>query len=202
LPDFLYALTPELFRRIGVEARLTALPAERALINANSGIDDGDMFRPPGIEEIYPNLIMVPEKLVDFEFIAYSKRPEIKIRNFDDLKPYALGFVRGYKNIESRVTQVREVALVTNTEQLFDLIDNDRVDIIIIGRIGKMVNQEAVAHRLTAHQPALFSTGMHLYLHQKHAALVPRLAQALKGMKADGSYRKIVDATLNRATTP
>jgi hypothetical protein len=69
-------------------------------------------------------------------------------------------------------------------------------------RIGKMVNQEALTRRLTTQQLPLFSTGMHLYLHKKHAALVPRLAQALKGMKADGSYLKIQDATLNRATTP
>ncbi len=35
---------------------------------------------------------------------------------------------------------------------------------------------------------------MYLYLHKKHQALVPRLAQALKDMKADGTYNRIMSA--------
>jgi polar amino acid transport system substrate-binding protein len=36
--------------------------------------------------------------------------------------------------------------------------------------------------------PALKDVDMFLYLHKKHEALVPRLAQALREMKADGSH--------------
>jgi polar amino acid transport system substrate-binding protein len=35
---------------------------------------------------------------------------------------------------------------------------------------------------------------MFLYLHKKHEALVPRLAQALRDMKADGSHARILAA--------
>lgn len=35
-----------------------------------------------------------------------------------------------------------------------------------------------------------------MYLNKKHAALVPKLAQALADMKADGSYQKLFDMTL------
>jgi polar amino acid transport system substrate-binding protein len=37
---------------------------------------------------------------------------------------------------------------------------------------------------------------MFIYLHKKHEALVPRVAQALARMKANGSYQRIFDATL------
>ena len=40
--------------------------------------------------------------------------------------------------------------------------------------------------------PALKDVDMYLYLHKKHQALAPRLAQALKDMKADGTYNRIM----------
>ena len=33
---------------------------------------------------------------------------------------------------------------------------------------------------------------MYLYLHRRHEALVPRIAQALREMKSDGSYNRIL----------
>ena len=64
---------------LGVELRLVKLPAERGLINANAGIEDGDLARITGLEKQYPNLVRVPEKLVDLDFTAFSKQrlPEL-----------------------------------------------------------------------------------------------------------------------------
>jgi polar amino acid transport system substrate-binding protein len=33
---------------------------------------------------------------------------------------------------------------------------------------------------------------MYLYLHKKHQALVPKLSQAIRDIKADGSYNRIL----------
>ena len=35
---------------------------------------------------------------------------------------------------------------------------------------------------------------MYLYLHKKHQALVPKLTQAIRDLKADGSYNRILSA--------
>ena len=64
---FLDALAQEVFGRIEVDASVLRLPVERALVNANAGIEDGDMFRAAGFEKDYPNLVQVPEKVLDFE---------------------------------------------------------------------------------------------------------------------------------------
>jgi polar amino acid transport system substrate-binding protein len=42
--------------------------------------------------------------------------------------------------------------------------------------------------------PALKDVDMYLYLHKKHEALVPRLAKALRDMKADGTYNRIMSS--------
>ena len=53
------------FFRLGLSASVTRLPAERSLTNANLGIDDGDILRIKGLEKIYPNLMPIPEKIMD-----------------------------------------------------------------------------------------------------------------------------------------
>jgi len=40
--------------------------------------------------------------------------------------------------------------------------------------------------------PSLKDVDMYLYLNKKHEAHVPRIAQALRDMKADGTYNKIM----------
>ena len=44
--------------------------------------------------------------------------------------------------------------------------------------------------------PALTDVDMYLYLHQRHEALVPKLANVLREMKSDGTYNKIMFSTL------
>jgi polar amino acid transport system substrate-binding protein len=204
LPTFLDDLAHAIFTRLGIEITLTALPAERALINVNTGLDDGDMFRPEGIDSLYPNLIKVPERVLDYEFVAYTKRADIQIHKIEDLKPYIVGFPNGWKKFELRFKQVSEITMTTSIDELYPLIDKDRVDVIIIGRYGgkTTVDKQALALHLIAHEPPLIQADMFIYLNKKHAALLPRVAQALKDIKADGSYKKILDATLNRAQTP
>jgi len=41
-------------------------------------------------------------------------------------------------------------------------------------------------------EPPLVSRKMYLYVHKSHAALVPKIADALRSMKDDGSYQRIV----------
>ena len=40
--------------------------------------------------------------------------------------------------------------------------------------------------------PSLKDVDMYLYLNKKHQALVPRLSQALRELKTDGTYNRIL----------
>ena len=69
----------EALRRIGYGMQSVRLPAERALINANAGIDDGDLLRIGGLQKTYANLIQVPEKVIDLEFVVFSKHTKFPV---------------------------------------------------------------------------------------------------------------------------
>ncbi|MCK7469482.1 MAG: hypothetical protein MZU95_00785 [Desulfomicrobium escambiense] len=68
----------EMFRRVGHAVKSVHMPAERALVIVDEGIDDGTYTRIAGLEKQYPNLVMVPEKVPDFEFAAFGKKKPIQ----------------------------------------------------------------------------------------------------------------------------
>jgi polar amino acid transport system substrate-binding protein len=200
-PGFLDELAKAMFKRIGVEVEVTAVPTERSLINVNSGIDDGDLFRVAGVEAEYPNVIRVPEKIMDNDFVAYTKRGDIRIRGWTDLQPYSVAYTTGWKIYDRNVKGVRDIVTTPSINGLPALLEKNRVDVILMDRWQGQWALQQGGHQFMLQEPPLASVQIFTYLNKKHAALVPRLARALKDMKADGSYQKIYDATLNRAAT-
>ncbi len=166
------------------------------MINANSGIDDGDIFRVAGIERDFPNLIRVPEKVLDFDFVAYTKRTDIRIRSWADLQPYVVAYATGWRTFDLNVKQVKELTKTASIQELFPLLENGRADVILLDRWqGQwIVHQNHYRDHLV--EPPLGRVEMFMYLNKKHAALVPKLAKALADMKADGSYQNIFDRIL------
>lgn len=85
---FLDLIAVEAFRRNGLKLVLITPPAERGLKNANDGIEVGEIARVAGMEKEYPNLIPVPEKMMDMNFVAFANSPLISINGWSSLKPY------------------------------------------------------------------------------------------------------------------
>lgn len=195
---FLDLLIPEIFRRIGVEAVATQYIAasERAMMFANSGFDDGVAMRIRGLEKTYPNLIRVDEKVLDNDFVAYASRPLQLAASFQGLRGYEVGHIHGWKIFEAGVPAEVAVTKAKDAEQLFLLLENDRVELILFERWQG--NQFIKEHGKRAYmlRPPLASTEMFMYLHKKHAHLVGPAARSLRAMKTDGSYQSIAMQSL------
>jgi|GEM_PF-230052 len=188
----------EAFKRIGVPLRIVRLPSERALINADEGIDDGNYARIKEIGEFCPNLVLVPESVLKFEFVIFTKRLRFKPAGWESLKPYNMGIVRGWKILEANITGTKSLIKAKNERILFGLLNSDRVDAIVYDRLQGLVLLRELKYRdIYLLRPPLVVRDMYLHLHKKHAALVPRLTDAMRGMKKDGTYNKIVRQVLN-----
>lgn len=195
-PGFLEQVAREAFRRIGREIEVDTLPGERSLINTEAGLDDGDLMRAPGFEKAYPNLVQVPEKIGDMDFVAYTNRKDIQGPiTWDALANYAVGYTSGWK-IYDRNVKAKDVSKARTIDDLFPLLEQKRVDLILIDRWQGLyaAHMQGAAVRLL--EPPITSSPMYIYLNKKHAAIIPDVARALATMKKDGSYKKIFDATL------
>lgn len=181
-------LVKEAFSRIGEQAIITLLPSERSLINANQGVNDGDLVRIDGIDRLYPNLVKVPEKICDFDFVAFSKNADLELADWDSLKPYSVGIIAGWKILEVNVHS-NILLKVATPELLFKLLNNDRADMVIYNKIeGFGIIKDLNLKDIHVIDPPFESREMFLYLNKKHLPLIQKLAQALRTMKEDGTY--------------
>jgi polar amino acid transport system substrate-binding protein len=188
----------EAFKSIGVPMRIVHVPSERALINANEGIDDGNYARVEGMNEMYPNLVRVPENITKFEFVAFSKRLNFRITDWDSLKPYDVGIITGWKILEANLVRAKSLTRVKNANILFDLLHNDKTDIIVYDqRQGLALLKKLRYTDIHIMRPPLAVKDMYLYLHKKHKDLVPLLTEAIRYIKENGTYNKIVNEVLN-----
>ncbi len=194
---FVDLVVGEALKQLGYTLKSVLLPAERALINANAGIDDGELLRIAGLQQIYTNLIQVPEKIIDMEFVVFTRHASFKVEGWNSLKPYAVAFNTGWKILERNVPDTLEKTLLNNEYQLFSVLMKDRTDVIIYSRwLGLGYIQQAHLQGVKMLLPPLARRGMYVYLHKKHARLVTKLAEALREMKTNGRYQAIFKEVL------
>lgn len=183
----------EAFRRLGLALEIVNFPSERALINANEGVEDGSYSRVEGLEQQYPNLIRVAEELTTFEFVAFSAGARFKTTDWRSLQPYTVGIVTGWKILERNITAVKSLTKVRDEKLLFGLLAAGKADVVVYARLqGRVVLQQLGMRGITELEPPLAVKSMYLYLHKRHAGLVPRLEQTLREMKKDGTMQRIV----------
>lgn len=188
----------EAFHRIGVALEIVHLPAERSLQNANEGIEQGVFVRVEGMEKVYPNLRRVPEKISEYEFVAFSKRSDIRINGWDSLRDYHVAIVTGWKILEQNILQTQSLIKVRDAALLFQVLVDNKVDLVVYNKLdGYGVIKAMGLQGIHALQPPLATRDMFLYLHSSQQDRIPKLTEALQAMKRDGTYDGLQQQTLS-----
>lgn len=192
-------IAKEVFRRVGQDAEIHILPGERSLINLNQGIDDVTFVRIKGLERVYPNIRMVPEKVMDWMFVGFKKLPNTVISDWRGLKPYSVAYMNGWKIFEENVKHAKFITKVGSPQILFYMLENDRADIILYEKWSglKVIRDRNWTH-VRKIEPPLAVREMFMYVHKKHETVVPALTAALRALKADGTYDRIFQMTLGK----
>lgn len=193
----------ELFSRLGLKAEVTFNPAAaRALQLADDGSDDGLAARIAGLEKDYPNLVRVPEPIFVNDFIAAGAAPAGGILGWDDLRPHSVAYILGWQVFDNNLPAVRELTHAKDSRQLMGLLKSGRVEYVLHERWQAEWQARVQGVRLAVQEPPLISTPMYIYLHRRHADLVPRVAAELAAMKAQGRATAIMAQAMARAGKP
>jgi polar amino acid transport system substrate-binding protein len=189
---FLDLLYVELFGRLGIDFEIQALPAERCLQNANAGIDDGDVCRIADLVNVYTNFVRSSEPVMQYNHAVFSKTKKFEVKGPESLLPYSVGIVTGWKIVERNTKDAPSRFMVDSADQLFRMLDEDRIDIAVI---EQMVGLETVSRLgikgVRVLSPPLLSGDWFLYLHKKHADLITKVDSEIRKMKKDGTYERI-----------
>lgn len=194
---FINLIIKEAFSRVGIDAEVIVYQdSAKSLGNANSGIDDGAALRVEGLEKKFPNLIRVPEKLMDNDFVAYSVDPSIKVDGWESLNGLSVAFVRGWQIFLANTKGHKSLTLTKSAQEMLDLLADEHVQVILYERWQGLWRANQLGLNLITHEPPLASKEMFVYLNEKHRDIVGDVAKALADMKKDGTYENIFDQTL------
>jgi polar amino acid transport system substrate-binding protein len=180
------------YDRLGIDMFVISLPAERAILAANMGTADGELYRIKNMQFKYKNLIMVPVPIGKLEGIAITKNKKISIKKWEELAIHRTCFRHGVKFAEAGLNNIKAQPVSLNS-QLFGMLRKNRCDIIVIARITSiplMLNFIAT-QKVPIYQSVLQTYPLFHYLHKKNAHLLPRLVKVLKKMQQEGLIEKI-----------
>jgi polar amino acid transport system substrate-binding protein len=174
-----------------LDVEFRVYPGARALRMSNSGAIDGEMCRLKAIERAYPNLVRVDPLVAPLVMHAFSWKPAFPVEGWHSLKPYSIAIRRGHVFVERQTRGMRTQAIGTDL-QILRMLDSRRVDIAVLltGDALRVMHDEGIKG-IKALFPRLVNMSAYLYLHKKHAALVPRIAASLRKMAENGRSRAI-----------
>lgn len=190
-------LAKELYKRLGFKIIFNKVPGERGLLNLNQGLDDGLLSRIAGLEKKYQNILPIMEEAVEWRFVAFTNKKDVKINSWRDFEAYDVAYLTGWKIFDINIKKYRSLTRVNKAKQLFKLLDHNRVDVVVYAlQPGKWFIKTLGIDGVHDLQPALAIKKKYFYVHKKHKELIPRAIRILKSIKKDGTYKKLYKATI------
>lgn len=193
----------EVFNRLGKNIDFQEVSAERSLILVNEGTDDAECCRILNVVlGEYPNLVIVPEYVFEVHFNAFVADKSIVVTQWNDLKPWSVGTVTGWKILVKNISLVepREFYVLDTPQAMFRMLEKGRLDVATFGYLSgiKAIHDLQLEHEISPIEKPLATRKLFMMLNKKHADLVPQIARTLAEMKADGSYDAILKRALER----
>ena len=182
-------IVAELYRRIGYQVRESRLPARRSLRESDSGDSDGEVMRAADLESRFPDLIRVPEPLIEHDIVAFTAgHPALLARGWDDLRGHGICARMGILLVEDKLSAVPgvRVTLAEESEQVFRMLKAGRCDYAVLPRAAWVEAQQAGITGLAEASPVLSHFTAYHFVNRRRAMLVPSLAAVLRQLRAEG----------------
>lgn len=194
----------EIFRRMDLKVEFKQYPAKRASMEAEAGNVDGELGRPYQYLSGHTNLIRVEETVFFLNFYVFTAQTSIpELNGWDSLKGknYRVGYIRGIRTVESNLPKVvgkENLSDVTEPAQGLKQLISGRTDLFVDEESGVLTLLQTPEFKESKIRSVglMESSPLYPYLHKKHAALAPKMAEVIKAMKTEGlieKYRVMVD---------
>lgn len=181
------------YARLGIELQFVAVPALRSLLESSEGRLDGEVQRILNVETRYPTLLAVRPSINYIEPAAFVKKLDFKVQGWPSIAAYQIGIVRGVGSSEAGTQGMSRVTAVPSMEALMRMVAAERVDVAVNDRLSGMLILQQVGLQGEVHplDPPLQHIPLYHFLHVRHAELLPRIEETLRGMVASGELEQI-----------
>jgi ABC-type amino acid transport substrate-binding protein len=177
------------FEQLGHEVRFVSAPGGRQLQLLAQGHLDGDVGRLRHALKLYPELIQLNQPSNHTDLRAYSLHAMPKIDDWPQLTGRRVTYLRGFKLLDHKVPASAETIKADHAEQLFELLDNGRVEVVICDALqARYLLGDARLELLQSSPLQMPNANSYITLHPSHANLRDAADAVLQRMHADGRY--------------
>ncbi|MGY0584982.1 MAG: hypothetical protein ACW7DY_04860 [Paraglaciecola chathamensis] len=189
-------LFKRLYENLDIDPTLVYLPSKRGLAMVNTGEIDAEAYRFASVGQRYANLIRVEEPIG----VGNTGFFCVQIAQCDLSKKPKIAMLVGFERAKDICTQFAlSCEYVSSAKALVKLLDKGLVQSILATTLeGKQIicqaSQDTYFFKLEA---SLVRYGYH-FIHRKHHALAPKLAENLRTMRKQGwlnSDRSLIQQT-------
>lgn len=182
----------EVCRQAGFDLTVVPLPALRASKEAGSGNFDGELVRPPSYGDSNPTLIRIDPPLSPVSIVAFAyKKPNVQIKELQDLHKYKIGIVYGMAAVEALVAGHKDIELAPNQTSLYKMLKEGRFDVAIdIGPSGRVEILKQGLKEISEFE--LKRQYLHVYLHKKNQDLAPAISAVISRLADTGELTKML----------
>lgn len=179
---------PQIYKKLGIDIKISPLPGKRAQYVASSGELDGEIMRIWTYGEENPDQIRVPTPYYYLETMAfYLPEQNIEINDVSDLHKYTIAKVSGVKHTNNITKGLTRVFDVRSTSSLLDFVLFGRVQVALTNTIDGDVRRQQLKYRhIKRLEKPLATLPLYHYVHKDHADLVPKIDAIIKEMRASG----------------
>ena len=188
--------------KVGVSCRLKSVPVSRAVMLLRTGRSDGDFVRMASFvhDQHLTGYITLPVAPFSFSPAAAWVDPGYRTRRWDDLRgrPWRIGYQHGVALVEGQLQRYAppaQLVPVDNLLQCLQMLRASRLE-LCAGAIQNL--REAMRHSGPGTTVVLGAlpgrVDMFPLLNQRHQALAPAFAQAMRTMQADGETARLLQA--------
>lgn len=186
------SLLERAYKRIGVPMETLHVPSSRALMMANTGTTDGDLFRIAEVAGELTNLVQVPYPLLRGEVKVATMASSVQAWNKQALKRQRVGVRRGVI-VTERAAEGARVTRVDTYLQLLRLLEHDRIDLALISDIeGISPIHTRAWQKVRILDAPIRSFTLHHYLNLEHSDMAKPLAKALQDMDESGETAALI----------
>ena len=196
------------FQRIGMAMELKYYPIKRGDALVMTGDVAGILSRPANYAALYPDLVMVAEPAPIDKLAVLATDANLTITDWESLKSitttieYPRGFVLVEKNLPN-VVKAEQIVPSDDLQQSLKKLAAGRIGLLIApdSILAQLLNLEEFKNSGIHKVGEVAEVPLHAFFHPTHKDLAPKLAEALKQVKAEGlidQYRKTAEeATSN-----
>lgn len=191
-------LLTELYGSLGITVEFRRVPSGRSMDLLEIGDIDGELSRTSNAVWKYPESIMIPEPLISFDFMAVTLPRHPPVAGLESLRNSYIAVVSNSQIVLERTMGFHREVFDASKSAL-KMVEAGRVDAAIGERRNIIYLKEKNNwDDLELHGEPLFSADFYHVLYRGYDYLVPLLTERLRQMKADGTYRRIMEESDTR----